>query len=127
MAAPYRRAAIVVAMVALVFGLVGLVVARDLSFTADRGALVGSLMSFNPLSAVVTIVLCAVTLVGAWLGIRSVVTAAGAGFGLAALVQLVQLGKSSNFLGGRPSTFSFFLGIAVGLLMIGRVVWPESN
>src|SRR5262249_30645791 len=58
----------------------------------------------------VLLVLGVVAIVGAWLGRRLLVAAAGVGFGAAAVVQLVQLGGSTNWLHGDGSTMSLFLG-----------------
>ena len=60
----------------------------------------------------------ALAVLGGWLGRRSLTVAAGAGFAVAAAVQLVQLGRDTNWFGGTGSTFSFWLGLAVGLLAI---------
>jgi hypothetical protein len=124
----HRRAIAIIALAALVFGAAGLVLSRDLAFTAARGVLVGSLMSFNPLGALITMALAVLGLIGARLRMRSVVGLAGAGFALAAIVQLIQAGRTSNVLGGRPSTFSFFLCIAVGLLVVAKDAgWRASD
>ena len=54
--------------------------------------------------------------------------AAGAGFLLAATVQLALLaGGSSGFVGGNASTFSLWLGLGVGLIAIGVVRGPEMT
>ena len=112
------RARKFVAGVALVSGIVGFVLASGVSFTASRGVLVGSLMSFNRLGAMVTIVLSLAALAGCLSGSDLLAAAAGGGFLAAALLQLVQAGSEPNFLGGRPSTFSFFLMIGIGLLAL---------
>lgn len=123
----YRRGILVIALAALAMGILGLIAARDLAFTADRGALVGTLMAFNPLGALVTSALAFVVIVGLALRIRAFILSAGAGFALAAVLQLVQAGRSTNVLGGRPSTFSFFLFAAIGLLALGRTQgWRRS-
>lgn len=111
-----RRAALVIASVALVSGVAGAIAARGLPFTAPRGALVGSLMAFNLLGAIVTIALAGVAMLAAWRRGRVLLQLAGDGFGLAALLQLVQLGRDANLLGGRASTFSFFVFAAVGIM-----------
>ena len=128
MPAVHRRAAIAIGGAALLCGIAGLVAARGLAFTAPRGALVGTLMSFNAFGALVTVVLAAVALSGAWFGRRALVAAAGGLFALAAVLQLVQAGGDPNLLGGRPSTFSFFLFCAAGLVVVGRIpVWRASD
>jgi hypothetical protein len=58
-----------------------------------------------------------VAVVGALTRRRVVIAVAGAGYALAALVQLAQLGRDANWLGGSGSTFSLLLALAVGLLL----------
>jgi len=57
---------------------------------------------------------------------RTLMLAAGAGFLLAAPVQLVMLsGGDSGFLGGNASTFSLWLAWGAGLIALGMVPRPE--
>jgi hypothetical protein len=75
---------------------------------------------------VVALVLGLLAVVGGWLDERTLVIAAGAGFLLAAAVQLVLLaGGSSGLLGGNASTFSLWLGLGVGLIAVGLAAVPE--
>jgi hypothetical protein len=74
---------------------------------------------------VVLLVFAAVAVVGGRLARRLVVACAGAGFLVAAVVQLVQLGGGTNWLRGDGSTFSLFLGFAVGLLVLGLTPIPS--
>lgn len=67
------------------------------------------------LALVVFPLLGMVAVVGALAGQRVIIAAAGAAYGVAALVQLVQLGRSTNWLDGNASTFSLLLALAVGL------------
>ena len=54
--------------------------------------------------------------------------AAGVGFLIAAVVQLVLLeGGSSGFLGGNASTFSLWLALGVGLIAVGLAAVPEAT
>lgn len=127
-----RKAQLVIATVALVSGIIGYLAAASIAFTAAKGAILGSLMSFNRLGAVISIVLAALALVGVKSGAKTLVAGAGGGFLLAAVVQLIQAGASTNLLGGRPSTFSFFLAVGAGLVVLavppgmvhGRQVQP---
>ena len=120
----YRRAQLVVCVVALAFALVGLVVARDLGFTARRGALIGptdfelATLTLNPLGALLSAMLAAVGAVGAWLHRRLLVTIAGGGFLVLAALVLVQWGGPTNWTGGRGSNISLWLGAGVGLLAL---------
>ncbi|WP_372729428.1 hypothetical protein [Nocardioides sp.] len=68
---------------------------------------------------IVLVVLGLVALAGGWLSRPPVVLAAGVGFGLAALLQLVQLGRSTNWLDGSGSTFALLLALAIGLVTVG--------
>jgi hypothetical protein len=54
--------------------------------------------------------------------------ATGAGFLLAAAVQLALLaGGSGGFFGGNASTFSLWLGLGIGLIAIGLVPRAEET
>jgi hypothetical protein len=76
---------------------------------------------------VVALVLGLLAVVAGWLDERTLMLAAGAGFLIAAAVQLVLLARgSSGFLGGNPSTFSLWLGLGVGLIAVGLAAVPES-
>jgi hypothetical protein len=114
-----RRAQLVLAVVSLVIGLGGLVVASGLEFTEARGEiLLGLGVSFNPLGALVLAGLSIAALLGALLGNRSAVLLAVVGYGLAGLQVLVQFGRDTNWLGSRGSNLSFALALAIGLLSL---------
>lgn len=66
-------------------------------------------------------VLGLLTIVGVLLGNRIVILTAGAGFAVAALLQLVQFGHATNWLGGNGSTFSLLLALGVGLLTLAAL------
>jgi hypothetical protein len=111
-----RRASLVLSGVSLVLGLAGLVVARELAFTAARGEIILGLgVSFNLLGALLTIALSVVAITGALLGNRAVLLAAAGGFAIAAVQVLAQFGRDTNWLGSRGSNLSLFLALAVGL------------
>lgn len=119
-----QRAQLVVALVALAFSLVGLLVARDLGFTARRGAAIGpsnlelATLTLNPLGALASAGFAAMGAAGALMRRRLFVTVAGVGFlALAALV-LVQWGGSANWTGGVGSNISLWLGVGVSLLAL---------
>jgi hypothetical protein len=87
-------------------------------YFVQRGDL--SLVRIGNLAAVAVLLGFGVLAVlGGWLRRRLLTVAAGAGFAVAAVVQLVQLGRDTNWFGGTGSTFSFWLGLAVGLLAVG--------
>ena len=67
----------------------------------------------------VLLVLCALAAVGARTGRGVLVLAAAVGLLIAAVVQLAQTGRGTNWLGGDGSTYSVFLGFGVGLLALG--------
>ena len=72
---------------------------------------------------VVALVLGSLAVVAGWFNERTLMLAAGAGFLLAAAVQLSLLaGGGSGFLGGNASTVSLWLGLGVGLVAIGMGV-----
>lgn len=68
--------------------------------------------------AIVTIVLGLVAIAGALLAKRVLVLLSGVGYLAAALLQLAQFGRGTNWLGGSGSTFTLFLGFGVGLLAV---------
>lgn len=68
---------------------------------------------------VVLLGLCALAAAGARTGRSVLIMAAGAGLLLAALVQLAQNGRGTNWLGGDGSTYAVLLGFGVGLLALG--------
>ena len=118
-----RRGLLVLSGIALAVGVGGLLAARDLPFTAARGEiLLGLGVSFNPLGALITIVLAAAAIWGALVAGRGLVLAAAGGFALAALQVLLQFGRATNWLGSRGSNLSFWLALAVGLLSL---VWLQ--
>jgi hypothetical protein len=115
-----RRASLVLSGVSLVLGLAGLVVARELAFTAARGEIILGLgVSFNLLGALLTIALSVVAITGALLGNRAVLLSAAGGFAIAAVQVLAQFGRDTNWLGSRGSNLSLFLALAVGLWSLG--------
>lgn len=73
----------------------------------------------------VLLVLALLAVLGGRLRRRAWVVAAGASFLVAAVLQLAQLGRDTNWLQGDGSTFSLFLGLGVGLLTLGLV--PEGS
>jgi hypothetical protein len=108
---------------ALVLGVVSIVSAV---FVFVHGTF--QLVQIGAAGLVVALVLGLLAVVAGWLDERTLMLAAGAGFVIAAAVQLVLLaGGSSGFLGGNPSTFSLWLGLGVGLIAVGLAAVPEST
>lgn len=77
----------------------------------------------------VAVVLGLLACAAGWLGNRVLTVAAGGGFLLAALVLLVLLGRQGNggFLDGSASTFSLWLGLGVGLVVLGITPRDPQN
>ena len=122
-----RRAEAAVAAVGIVIGICGLVVARNLEFTAATGGVLfersddmiwGKLFQFSPLGAIVTIALGALALLGSWAGRRALVFMAAGGFALCAVQVIAQFGREDNVFGVRGGNLSLFLALAVGLLVL---------
>lgn len=98
------------------------------------GALLSSLFALSPGShlsydfiqvrgagLVLILVVGVVAVAGGLLAMRALALAAGAACLGAAIVQLVQLGGSTNWLQGNGSTFAVLLGFGAGLLVVGLV------
>lgn len=115
------RAAIVVSVVGLIAGVAGFLAAFGDPFTNPKGSLLGKLLHFNQLGALVTAALALVALAGAGLRRRPLVLLAGSGFALSAALTIIQTGRDPNWLGGRGNTLSLFLACAVGLLTLALV------
>jgi hypothetical protein len=78
--------------------------------------------------AVVALGLGLLAVAAGWLASRTVALAAGVGFLIAAVVQLVLLaGGSGGFLHGNASTFSLWLGLGVGLVALGLAPRPLTS
>jgi len=58
-------------------------------------------------------------LVGGITGRRILVQLAGAAYIAAAILQLVQFGRSTNWIDGSGSTFALLLALGIGLLVVG--------
>jgi hypothetical protein len=109
------RAALVLGLVSIVSGV----------FVFVDGTF--QLVQIGAVGLVVALVLGLLAVVAGCLDERTLMLAAGAGFLLAAAVQLALLaGGSSGFVGGNASTFSLWLGLGVGLIAIGVVRGPET-
>ena len=133
-----RRAIVVLGAVGAIVGVVALIVASDRSFTAHQGALVGwargelKLLWFNPFSALLTVVLGALAVAGAWRRLHVLVLAAAAGFALMALQVLAQWRYrkgdwTGGVLGGTGATMAFWAMLAVGLAVSARRARSVTN
>jgi hypothetical protein len=93
---------------------------------ADRTPL--RLIAFDMGAVLVTLILAAIAVVGGFLRLQPLIVLAGAGFGAAATLLVVELSLGdTNTLGGDGSTVGLFLGFAVGLLAVGLVRVPAST
>jgi hypothetical protein len=102
----------------MVLGAVSIISA---AFVFVRGTF--PLVQIGAAGLVVALVLGLLAVVAGWFNERTLMLAAGAGFLLAAAVQLILLaGGSGCPLGGNASTFSLWLGLGVGLIAIGMAV-----
>lgn len=79
------------------------------------------------LGLVVLPLLGLVAILGAVMSRTAVVLLAAAGSLVAAVLQLLQFGRSPNWLGGNGSTFSFLLALGVGLLVAAQVPIPPAS
>jgi hypothetical protein len=85
------------------------------------------LVQIRAAGLVVALVLGLLAVVAGWLGEPTLILSAGAGYLLAAAVQLSMLASGgAGLIGGNASTFSLWLGLGVGLIAIGMVPRPET-
>ncbi len=105
---PLDRAAIVLGTSGIVSLLFALTTSSNNNFVLVHG-----------LGLVVFPALGVVAIAGGILGARTFVLVAGVGYMLAAVLQLVQFGQSTNWLGGNGSTFALLLAYGVGLVVVG--------
>lgn len=107
---PLDRAAVALGVCALAGGLFGWLTRESppIDFALVRGATLAVLASLG-----------VVAVLGGVLRRRALVLLAGAGLALAALLQLLQLGGSTNWLDGNGSTLSLMGGFGLGLLAVG--------
>jgi uncharacterized membrane protein YphA (DoxX/SURF4 family) len=127
----YKKAATTLGVVAIVAGVLGLIVARNIDFAGKQGALLGwakwelKVLWFNPLSAIITALLGVVAVVATRMP-RSVVAWIPAGaFGLMTLQVLVQWRYNrgqwtGGILGGTGGTMAFWLLLAIGFAFCAR-------
>ena len=102
---PSGRAALALGVVGVISPAFALTTSSNNNFVLVQG-----------LGLVVFPVLGLVAVLGVALAKRLIVILAGAGFALAALVQLAQFGRSPNWLDGNGSTFSLLTALGIGLL-----------
>lgn len=113
-----RRAQGVISGAAWLIGLAAFASSIDLAPLANKGAAVLSLLHLNQVGALVTGVMAMIALFGIAFRVGDLVVGAGVGFVGAAIVQVAQLGKATNWFGGDASTLTFFAAVAVGLSIL---------
>ncbi len=104
---PFDRAAMTLGLAGVASPLFALSTSSNNNFVLIQGA---------GLFVVAVIGACAV--LGAVMGIRVLVLAAGVLYLVAALLQLAQFGRSTNWLDGGGSLFALMLGLGIGLLAL---------
>lgn len=76
-------------------------------------------MTISGPAIAVALVLGALAVAAGLTGFRVLALLAGLGFAAAALLQLIATANRSDWLGANLSAMSFWLGLAIGLLLIG--------
>lgn len=104
----FDRAAVVIGVGGVLSVLFALTTSSDNNFVKVGGT-----------GLLVFLVLGLLAIAGGLSGLRPLVLAAGGLFVLAAIVQLVQFGRSTNWLDGNGSTFALLLAWGLGLLVVG--------
>ena len=112
---PAGRAVLVLGAVAVASPLFALSTSSNNNFVLVQGA-----------GLVVLPLLGLVAVLGAVTARTMIVVLAGAGFLAAAVLQLVQFGRSLNWLGGNGSTFSLLLALGIGVIVAARAPVPPS-
>lgn len=83
-------------------------------FLFTEGSQVARFAYVTPAAAVVMLLVTAAGLLGSLRGWWLLSAGAGVGAGVAALLQLGQLGREANLIGGTASTFSVLTALAIG-------------
>lgn len=109
-----RTAALVIASVAIVVGVLAFVAARHAGFSAAPDRSLRKVIDANRLGSLVLIVIGSIAFAGAWSHRRALLIAAAVAAAAAAVLVVVQTGQPTNWLGGRGNTFAFFAACAVG-------------
>lgn len=110
---------------ALVLG-VATLASSVFAVTTGRGDSV-DLVHLRGAGLVVILVLGVVAVLGATLHRPLLVMVPGAGLVVAALLQLAQVGRRPNLLGGDGSTLSLMGGLGLGLLVVGLAARQHSR
>lgn len=76
-------------------------------------------MTISGSAIAVALVLGALAVAAGFLGRRALALLAGLGFAAAALLQLIATANGEDWLGADLSAMSFWLGLAIGLVLVG--------
>jgi len=104
----FDRAAIVLGAGAMVSAVLAFTTGDPWALARIRGATVA-----------LVLVLGAVAIVAGWRGSRALMLTTGAAVLAAAVLQLIQAGRATNWLSGNGSTVALLLGLGIGLLAVG--------
>jgi len=110
-----NRAALVIGAAVVVSSLLGIPGSTQFRLVRIGGGTAAVLVGFG-----------LIAVIGARLGRRPLVATAGLGLLAAAGLQLAQLGRSTNWLGGDGSTFGLLLGFGLGLTVLSLVPLPAE-
>jgi len=106
--APLSRAAVGLGAAGIVSPVFALSTSSNNNFVLVQG-----------LGLVVLVVLGLLAVAGGLLERPLLVRLAGGAYAVAAILQLVQFGRTANWLGGNGSTFALMASLATGLLVVG--------
>ena len=126
-----HRQQLVWGVVGVLAGFVGLLISNKLAFTSPHGKEVGfghyelHFMTYNPLGAIVAIILSGIGILAGVLRTPLLAWIASAGFAVVALQTLIQWrgGSSSNVLGSGGATLAFSMAM---LLLYGVTAFLTS-
>jgi len=104
---PFDRAALTLGAVGVVSAVFALSTSSNNNFVLVRDA-----------SLVVLVILGACAVIGGATALRPLVLVAGAGYAVATVLQLVQFGRSPNWLDGNGSTAALLAGLGIGFLAL---------
>lgn len=108
---------------ALTLGIVGVITPVFALSTSSNN----NFVLVQSLALVVFPVLGLIAIAGALTRGRPLILISGVGYALAALLQLIQFGHATNWLGGSGSTFSLFMALGIGLLVASTLAPTDSS
>jgi hypothetical protein len=121
------RAATLLAVAAIVIGVLCFVNARGQPFALSGGVRLWRLIHMSQLGAVVVVAFGALALIGARRASAALTLVAGVLYAVAGLFTLVTLGTAAGVLGGRADTLVLFFVEGVGLITLATVSEPAGG